>query len=365
MKNPALSSLALELIARAARTPEQAAAMAAAAAFTPNIRRTAKNVRTHDHQLFTIDQAMQDSSGAFLIGQLENFDRTLNEPLYTYTWSRDINVRPGLSMADDISSWTASSYAMASGTGSGSRKNWVAKNGTVLPAPAVDIGKYQNPLNNWAAEPFWDVFQLAASQRLGTPIDMQLYAAMQMKWNMDTDEQVYVGDTGLSITGLVNNALVANVANQTTTNWAAATPQQILDSVNEQLNSTWTASGFAVMPNKYGVPPAILAKLASTLVSSAGNQSVLAFLLENNIARTQFGTDLQIVAIKWLATAGSAGATRTIAYSDDEKRVRFAMVPLQRTAIQFQGITQKVSYYGKLGGVEVVYPETISYRDGA
>lgn len=328
--------------------------------------RTARDVRTHDQSgLMTFDQATVDASGAFLIGQLENFDPTLHEPLYAYTWSRDIKLRPGLSMGDDFSSWTASSYAAPSGTGSGSRKNWVGKDASVIPRPMVDIGKFQVALNPWAMEPAWTVFELEAAARTGQPIDMQYYKSMQMKWNMDTDEQVYVGDTALGLTGLVNSALVTNVANATQLTWTSATsPDAILGAVNELLTSVWTASGYAVMPNKIGLPPAQYALLVTIKVSTAGNVSLLRYLLENNIATSQLGQQLEIVPMKWLVGAGVGPSNRMIAYNDDLDRVRFSMVPLQRTAMQFQGIYQKVAYYGKLGGVEVIYPETIGYRDG-
>lgn len=323
--------------------------------------RIVRNVRVHD-DLMTFDAAVLDAAGAFLVGQLEQLDPTLHEPLYAYTWSRDIRVRPGISMADAFSSWTISSYAAAGGVGQG-RKSWVGKNSTELVRPSLDIGKKQIALTEWAMEPAWTVYELEAAQRLGTPIDLQMYKAMQMKWNMDTDEQVYRGDTGLGITGLVNSADVTNVGNATTGNWASATPAQILADVNELLNSVWAASAYAVMPSKLGLPPARYAQLVSTIVSSAGNVSILRFLLENNLAMTVNGTPLDIVPMKYLPGAGAGDTDRMIAYTDDIDRVRFSMVPLQRTAVQFAGIYQKAAYYGKLGGVEVVYPETIGYRD--
>ena len=38
--------------------------------------------------MITFDQATVDSSGAFLIGELERLDQTLNLPLVGYTWTR-------------------------------------------------------------------------------------------------------------------------------------------------------------------------------------------------------------------------------------------------------------------------------------
>jgi len=40
------------------------------------------------------------------------------------------------------------------------------------------------------------------------------------------------------------------------------------------------------------------------------------------------------------------------------------MVPLQRTPLEYRDIRQLTTYFGRLGVVEVVYPETVGYRDG-
>jgi hypothetical protein len=64
-------------------------------------------------------------------------------------------------------------------------------------------------------------------------------------------------------------------------------------------------------------------------------------------------------------TIGTAdGHDRMVAYTQEEQFVRFPMVPLARTPIQYDSIYHKCTYYGRLGVVEVVYPETVAYRDG-
>ena len=61
---------------------------------------------------------------------------------------------------------------------------------------------------------------------------------------------------------------------------------------------------------------------------------------------------------------GVAGADRMVAYTQENIYVRFPLVPLQRTPVEFRGINQLTTYFGKLGEVEFVYPETIGYADG-
>jgi hypothetical protein len=50
----------------------------------------------------------------------------------------------------------------------------------------------------------WTVIELHAAAQVGRPIDTQKYDGMQLKWNMDTDEQVYIGDSAKGAKGLLN-----------------------------------------------------------------------------------------------------------------------------------------------------------------
>ncbi|MJP22082.1 hypothetical protein DN099_24350, partial [Salmonella enterica subsp. enterica] len=196
--------------------------------------------------MITFDQATVDSSGAFLIGELERLDQGLNLPLVGYTWTRDIQLREDVSIADDISSWTNTSFGVAGSGANPNGKNWVGKDSTAIAGVNVDISKDGNPLNLWGMELGWTVVELAAAQQVGRPIDTQKYDGMQLKWQMDNDEQVYVGDEALGLKGLTN--LVGVTLNNATKTWANSTNDEILDSVNSILSNAWAASGYSVVP---------------------------------------------------------------------------------------------------------------------
>ncbi len=70
----------------------------------------------------------------------------------------------------------------------------------------------------------WTVIELQAAQQVGRPIDAQKYDGMQLKWNMDADEQVYIGDTSLGAKGLLNldRVPVSNAVKP----WAQSTPMR-------------------------------------------------------------------------------------------------------------------------------------------
>lgn len=335
-----------------------AAAAGIAIAGAPAIIRA----RTRD-AMMTFDAQTIDSTGSFLIGELERLDPTLHMPLASVTWSRDIDLREDVSIADETSSFTNSSFAAAGGA-SPNGKSWIGKDANAIAGIALDIGKTANPLTLWGMQIGWTIPELESAQKLGRPIDQQKFSGMQLKHNMDIDEQVYIGDTVLGVTGLVNNALVTNLSNAVTGSWGSATPDQILADVNELLTSVWAASAYAYCPSELRLPPAKFGAIVSMKVSSAGNISVLEYLKQNTISNSINGRPLNIQPLKWLYQRGTASADRMMAYTKEQDKVRFPMVPLQRTPLEYRDIRQLTTYFGRLGVVEVVYPELIGYRDG-
>lgn len=309
----------------------------------------------------TFDQATVDSSGAFLIHELERLDQGLNLPLTSQTWSRDIQLREDVSIADEISSFTNTTFA-AAGTPNANGKNWISPLATAIAGINVDIEKKGFPLELWGMELGWTIIELNAAAQVGRPIDTQKYDGMQLKWNMDTDEQVYIGDSAKGAKGLLNLSQVTPT--NATKTWATSTVDEIRASINQVLSNAWARSAYSKVPEDLLIPPEQYSFIASTIVSSAGNQSLLTYLETNTIAYHQNGKPLNIRPVKWMKGRGVGGTDRMVAYTNDKKFVRFPMVPLQSVPIQYRGLYQLVTYYGKLGAVEPVYPETLNYMDG-
>jgi hypothetical protein len=312
---------------------------------------------------------------------LERLDQTLNEPLVDVSWSRDVELREDVTIAHEASSYTNSTFAAAgglSGPGAGGAggKAWISKDANQITGIALDISKTVTPMTLWGMEVKYTLPELESAMKLGRPIDAQKYEGLQLKWNMDVDEQVYVGDSGLSQTGLINSiaaVVPANVANGASGSplWVNKTPDELLGDVNEVLTTTWANSGWAVIPDQLRLPPAAYGYIVANKVGVDGaGGSILKFLLENNLAN-QNGRKLNIQPLKWLIGSGAGGTLgttnghdRMIAYTKDRKRVRFPMTLLQRTPLEYRSLFQITTYYCRLGGIEIPYPETMSYRDG-
>lgn len=323
--------------------------------------------------MLTYDKMTLDSTGAFLVGELERLDQTLHEPLVSVTWSRDIDLREDVSIADESSSFTNSAFAAAGGIG-GNDINFIGKDSNAISGIALDIGKTSSPLFLWGMEISYTIPELLSAQKMGRPVDDQKFAAMKLKYQMDVDQMVYIGSTTVNKTGLLNSAAVTkgfvDVGDAGTTEWTTKTADEILEDVNALLNSCWSAAAFAVCPSKLLLPPAQFAYIVSQKVSTAGNVSILKFLQDNSISLAINGKPLDIQPCKWLTGRGVAAGSpavatnRMVAYTQDKVRVRFPLVPLQRTPLEYRSIYHLTTYFGRLGVVEVVYPECIYYADG-
>ena len=127
----------------------------------------------------------------------------MHDPLVSVTWGRDIDLRSDVSIADETSSFTNSSFAAAGGP-SPSGKSWVGKNTDAIAGIALDIGKTAQPLTLWATQIGWTIPELESAKAVGRPVDSQKYAGLLLKHQMDTDEQVYIGDEVIGVEGLLN-----------------------------------------------------------------------------------------------------------------------------------------------------------------
>lgn len=315
----------------------------------------------------------RDSALAYYLNQLDNLDKRLYQPLVEVSWGRDIKLRPGITMSNESTSFILSQFA---GTGTldqdggnnGGNMPFISAETNAIAGVSVDGQRKITPLRLLAREITFTSVELERSQLTGQPIDAQKSNGLNTLYQMNTDQMVYIGAQEVQATGLLNNATITtgNVVNGISGSplWVNKTPDEILSDVNTLIESTWGQAAFAVCPRKLGLPPFQFSYIASQKVSSAGNVSILKFLKENTITLEITGSQLEIVPMKWATGRGVNGTDRMIAYTNEEDRVRFPMVPIRRETAYYQGIRYTSPYIWAFGEIEFVYPETVQYADG-
>lgn len=338
-------------------------------------------VRTRDGKAF-------DTSGAFLVGELERLDQTMHQPLSSISWDRDVPVRDDITLGDEETSFTVSTFGTPSGTGStnavGMKRSFIGKRSTEVAEMEIDIGKTKLPLIAWGEGVNFSLAELASAAQTGRPIDSQKIDALNREHQLQTDAQAYLGWTGNGTFGLINSPLVTptNFVNGAAAgskwmpgaSYAGKTPSEILTDLATLAFAPWAASGYAVRPNRILLDPQNFNYISVTPATSAGSKSILRYFLESYNADT--GAEaLRILPLKWLTGAGAGGTllqagttNRAIAYYRGgewkQAPVRFPITMLQRTPVQYDGLFHKLYYWGRMGACEFVYPETVAYYDG-
>jgi hypothetical protein len=304
---------------------------------------------------------------AFLVGELEKRDPKLREPMSSVTYARDIVIKTGGGWVENTSAYNVS-YASSGGEDGGI----IGGQTNSIPIMQADIGKDIFKTFNWAhilKVPFIDQQKM---QSISRSLDDILDKGIRLNHDKTMDRNVYVGFPKYGTYGLVNNPLVtagsAPAGTATTTTWKTKTPEEILNDINLIMVDTWKDSEYDLtgMSNHILIPPEQYAWLVKTLISTAGSQSILSYLLENNIGKNQ-DVDLFIAPCRWCIGAGVGGTDRMVAYAMDEDRIRVQQtVALSRimTAPSVEHIGYLSAYAGQFGQVEVLAYSCIQYMDG-
>ncbi|MGH8709729.1 MAG: DUF2184 domain-containing protein [Burkholderiales bacterium] len=308
------------------------------------------------------------STLSFMVSQLDRLDPKLHQPLYSTSWSRDVTVRGDINFGHMSTSFVRHTMG-AVGSQSPTGKPWLSPKATALPGVTLDGERIVLPIRPLGMELSYTSIELERSQLLSTSIDQAQFDALNIFYQMTTDEMVYIGDAPLAVTGLLNDAtvgaaLVAADGTGASTLWTSKTTDQIIRDVNAILTAAWTNSGFTSVPNRLLISPAEYAYISNTPRATVSDTTIKRFIEMNNLSTEQNGGELMIEPVKWLTGRGAGGTNRMVAYTMDADKVRFPMIPIRRETPYNLGIHYNSPYIWAYGQMEVIYPECMLYRDG-
>jgi hypothetical protein len=317
---------------------------------------------------FLMNDAAIASGQAFLVGELEKQKKAINEPLSSFTWSRDIPFDMGGGAVEFVSNMYAE-FAT-----SGTNEDGIVNSATnVIPIIQANLSKDLAKVFPWMNNlriTFLDTYKM---QTAGKSIEPVLQSGLQLAWNKTLDKSCYTGFSAFGTTGLVNSPLVnaANVAQNagaTSRLWKDKTADEILADINTLLSAQWAAVEYSdgdianqinLAPDKYGY-------LVGRKVSEAGNVSLLTYILDNNIA-TKRGANLAIVPCRQCVGAGASNTDRMVAYVNRKDRIAFDItVPLTKgmTSANVTDVAYLTNYFAFFSELQILYPQAIRYADG-
>ncbi|MBZ9633067.1 MULTISPECIES: DUF2184 domain-containing protein [Clostridium] len=304
---------------------------------------------------------------AFLAGELEKQDPRLLEPLTSLTAPRDIDMIPG-------GGWTSitSNVFVDYATSGSDEDSIIGSETTNIPVSQANISKDVFKVHTFSEilrAPLFDELKL---QQIGKSLNQILDDGVRLNHSKMIDRNVYVGISKTGTYGLVNNPLItatsAVVGASGSATWSKKTPTEIMNDINQLLTQTVTASEYDLsgMANRILIDWANYAYIANTPVTIAGTQSILNYLLENNIAANQ-GISLEIYPCRWCTGAGVGSTQRIVAYVKAENKVNIDLpVPLSRvmTAPNTTSASYETIFASQFSQVKFLYYTCAGYLDG-
>lgn len=318
--------------------------------------------------------AASGSGLAFLASQLELPEVKLVEPLASVTHARDIPIKTGGGYVEELSAW-ASNYSSSGNNALGLQDN---KN-LDIPLIQVDVLKGIWNAYIWASTmrvSYIDEQKLINAKRLGIPapysLQQLLDSGLRLVWNKALDQVTYLGWGGQP--GLMNNSAVTSAQAPSTGTgnsplWANKTATQILNDINTGILATQEASGYDVA----GIADTMLCDFEhwsdlNAPMTTGGFNSILEFVLENNVARRQ-GIDFEILPLPdpWISTQGVGGTSELLFYRKSEDCLYLKIpqpIKMVFTVPSVQQAAYETLFMGCIGVVQWLRPTTAYYMYG-
>lgn len=330
-----------------------------------------------------VGDAIATSGLAFLRGELEKRDPKLLEPLTNVSYMKDIDIVPGGGFVEYTSN-TFVDYATTGGNLGGNEQGIIAGATNAIPMIQANISKDVFRVFTWGNNMKVSFVDNEKYQKTGATKSLdQIYNdGIRLNFNKALDQNCYLGFANYGTYGLINNpniyAYEVAAGASTKTAWANKTPLEILNDINTLINNAYAACQYdeSAVINHILIPPAQYAYIQITPVTEAGSESILSYLLRNNLSKN-FGKELSIRPCRWCIGAGGASdangskaggtADRMVGYCMEEKYVNFDLtVPLTRimTAPSVEQQAYLTAFAGQIGQVKVLYPQTAFYGDG-
>ena len=235
--------------------------------------------------------------------------------------------------------------------------------------PRVDISKVERSgvVKPVGASYGWDIFELQSAAQAGSgSITAQKGAACRRAIASAIDKLLSIGQTnsqtGLGMTGLLNNADVEALGIVAGTLWVlgTTTAATMIDFLNGVVRTIVTATNELWVPDTIVLPTATYGVFADTRYGVDANMTALKWFEANN------PNGVKVTSWYRGNGAGASSKNRGVVYKRDPVVLEgVAPVLYAEQPPQARNLELVVPAYGKGGGTKVYHPEACRYIDFA
>jgi hypothetical protein len=295
---------------------------------------------------------------AFVISQTSYIERQVNEIVYP-----DIQY-PGLVPVDTSADPWAKTVTYYSSDKYG-KAGWINGNADDIPRAGTELGKFETQIHTAGIGYGYGLEEISQAAMVGYNLDAEDAKAARRAFEEMVDRVALYGDAEKGFYGITNAPAVL-AGSATNGNWLTSTSDKILQDVNNALTGQAQGTLFTTIADTLLLPYDRWSAISTRMVTELSTQTILGWLLQNNIYTASTGRPLTIRALRGLDKGGAGGTARMVAYRRDPSVVKLHMPMPHRFLPVFQAGPLRFEVPGifRLGGVDVRQPLQMRYIDG-
>jgi len=239
---------------------------------------------------------------------------------------------------------------------------FIAANGRDLPQSDIDTNISYIPVGYAGNSYGYSLEELRKAAAMRIPLDAAKARIAYRGAKQHQQQVAFFGDANRNMYGLFNHPNVP--LDNSTINWNTATGAEMVAALNGLLIKVWNQSNTRHVANTLLLPTTIWSIISSKRMDTGTDTTVLEFFRMNNNSTGVTGQPLDIRAVLWLNTAGTAGVPRMMAYEKNQDNLTMRMpIPWRSLPPQATALRMEIPAEYKISGTEFRYPLSAAYRD--
>lgn len=255
--------------------------------------------------------------------------------------------------------------------------DWYSGAAKDVPKADVTVDKSQVGVHMAAIGYGYNSEEVGQSQLLGINLgagkaEAARRAYAEFMWNLTLTGNATKNLLGLGNQTSVTTGTAPADGTGSVTTWfdgsgnSTKTPAQIIRDINNVLTGVFTGSLTVEMADTLLLPYSTISYLSATMMSATNSETVMSYILRNNIYTQMTGQQLTIRGVLGLDTAGAGSTKRMVAYANRQDVVKLHLPMPHRFLPVYQDGPMNFQVPGvfRTGGVEVLRPGAFRYLDG-